>query len=83
MFNLIQWAATLSTIVAASLIAAHISQKTTGVAFSIFTVSSLLWIIFAAAENDHGLLVTNVVLTGINLLGVYRYLIREKPPRAA
>ncbi len=76
---LIQWTATLLTIVAASTIAAHISQKATGIAFAIFTVSSLLWIAFAAMENDHGLLVTNLALTAINLLGVYRYLIRKKP----
>ncbi|WP_375207881.1 hypothetical protein [Hyphococcus sp.] len=79
MHNVIQWLATILTIVAASTIAAHISQKATGIAFVIFTVSSVLWVIFAALDNDNGLLVTNLVLTGINLLGVYRYLIRSKP----
>ena len=58
--------------------AAHIGQKVTGWAFVVFTVSSLLWVWFAAAEDDHGLLVQNLVLTAINLLGVYRYLIRGK-----
>ena len=76
---IIQWAATVLTILAASAIAAHISQKATGIAFVIFTISSLLWICFAAMENDYGLLVTNLALTGINLLGVYRYMIRSKP----
>ena len=79
MTDVIQWAATLSAIIAASLIAAHLSQKVTGWAFVIFTASSLLWIWFAAAEDDHGLLVQNLVLTAINLLGIYRYLIRKKP----
>lgn len=68
------------TIAAASLIAAHISARVTGIAFVIFTVASLLWIWFAAAESDHGLLVTNIVLTVINLTGVYRYLFSEKKP---
>lgn len=76
---LIQWTATALTIAAASMIAAHINQKTTGVAFIVFTVSSLLWVVFASMENDYGLLVTNVALTVINLTGVYRYLIRKKP----
>ncbi len=79
MTDIVQWAASLSAILAASLIAAHINQKTTGVAFVIFTASSLLWIYFGAVENDHGLLVQNIALTGINLLGIYRYLIRGKP----
>ncbi len=76
---IIQWTATVLTIVAASTIAAHISQKATGIAFIIFTVSSVLWVVFASMESDHGLLVTNLVLTVINLTGVYRYLIRGKP----
>lgn len=75
---LIQWTATVLTIVAAGTIAAHISTKATGIAFVVFTVSSLLWVAFAAMENDHGLLVTNLVLTLINITGVYRYLIRGK-----
>lgn len=78
MTDLVQWTATLAAILAASLIAAHIGQKVTGWAFVVFTVSSLLWVWFAAAEDDHGLLVQNLVLTAINLLGVYRYLIRGK-----
>ena len=82
MNDVIQWTATISAIVAAGLIAAHISQKVTGWAFVIFTASSLLWIWFAAHEDDHGLLFQNIVLTGINLLGVYRYLIRKRPPGA-
>ncbi len=79
MIDVIQWAASLFAIVAASLIAAHISQKVTGIAFVIFTVSSVMWVYFGAVENDHGLLVQNAVLTAINLLGIYRYLIRSKP----
>ena len=79
MLDIVQWTATLSAIIAASLIAAHIGQKVTGWAFVIFTVSSILWIWFGAAEKDHGLLVQNAVLTVINILGVYRYLIRGKP----
>ncbi len=82
MTEIIQWAATLLTIVAASLIAAHINPKVTGAAFVIFTAASLLWIYFAAAESDHGLLVTNIVLTVINLTGVYRYLFSAKKPAA-
>ena len=78
MIDLVQWTATGLAILAASLIAAHISQRATGWAFVVFTVSSLLWIWFAAAENDHGLLVQNLVLTAINGLGVYRYLLRRK-----
>ncbi|MCK5750815.1 MAG: hypothetical protein KAH44_31650 [Oricola sp.] len=79
MTDVIQWTATVLAIIAASLIAAHLGQKVTGWAFVVFTVSSVLWVWFGAAENDHGLLVQNLVLTGINLLGIYRYLIRGKP----
>lgn len=78
MTDVVQWTASLSAVLAASLIAAHISTRATGIAFVIFTASSLLWIWFAAVEDDHGLLAQNVALTAINLLGVYRYLIRRK-----
>ena len=79
--DVIEWTATILAIVAASMIAAHISHKVTGAAFVIFTAASLLWIVFAAAENDHGLLVQNAVLTAINLPGVWRYLISRHVPR--
>lgn len=78
MIDAIQWAAALTAIVAATLIAAHISIRFTGIGFVIFTFSSVAWIIFAGIEGDHGLLMQNIVLTGINLLGIYRYLIRKR-----
>jgi D-alanyl-lipoteichoic acid acyltransferase DltB (MBOAT superfamily) len=79
-FDFIQWAATLTGIAAATLVAAHISTRITGIAFIIFTVSSVLWVAFSFAENENGLLLQNVVLTAINLIGIYRYLLRDQRP---
>ncbi len=79
--DLIEWTAAILAIAAASMIAAHISRKVTGAAFVIFTVASVLWTIFALKENDHGLLVQNIVLIAINLLGVWRYLFSADKPR--
>ncbi|WP_411817883.1 hypothetical protein [Hyphococcus sp. DH-69] len=78
--DLIQWAATFTGIAAASLVAAHISTRVTGIAFIIFTFSSTLWITFAFIENENGLLLQNIVLTAINVIGIYRYLLRDKRP---
>ena len=50
----------------------------TGWGFVLFVGSSICWISGAALTGDWALGTQNVVLFGINLFGVYRYLIRKK-----
>ena len=59
-------------------------RRPTGWAFVIFVTSSLALIAWGFINDEgEGIGTQNVVLFGINLIGVYRYLIRKKPPHAA
>ena len=53
-------------------------RKVTGWGFVIFVASSVAWIAGAALTRDWALGTQNVVLFGINLFGVYRYLVRKR-----
>ncbi|MEE2690020.1 MAG: hypothetical protein VX640_00640 [Pseudomonadota bacterium] len=79
MTDTLQWTATATGVVAAILVAVHAGARVTGIGFLIFIVSSVSWVAFGAIEDQHGLVVQNVVLTAINIFGVYRYLIVGKP----
>lgn len=78
MNDILEWTATISGIVAAIMIALNIGRRATGFGFIIFLICSISWVWFGMIEDDHGLAIQNVVLTMINLLGVYRYLIAKQ-----
>ena len=79
MVTLAEWLAAGTGVVAAIMVALHAGTRITGIGFLIFLVSSVSWTIFGLIENDHGLVVQNVVLTAINIFGAWRYLIVQKP----
>ncbi|MES2754305.1 MAG: hypothetical protein V4659_06535 [Pseudomonadota bacterium] len=54
-------------------------RRVTGWGFVLFVGSSIAWISGAFLTDDWALGTQNIMLFGINLLGVYRYLIRKKP----
>ncbi|MHA6288170.1 hypothetical protein [Maricaulis sp. CAU 1757] len=64
-------------IFAALAISADLGRRITGSAFLVFTISSLSWIAVGYLEDEPPLLIQNVVLTGVNVFGVYRWLIRQ------
>lgn len=76
--DIIKWAATASGIVAAFMVALDSGRRVTGWGFVIFTGSSIAWIIASVMAGDAALGTQNAVLLGINILGVYRYLVRKK-----
>ena len=73
----LKWFAAISGVIAAFMVAADYGRKTTGWGFVIFVASSIAWISGAILTKDGALGSQNVVLFGINLFGVYRYLIRK------
>ncbi|WP_241231309.1 hypothetical protein [Sphingomonas koreensis] len=77
--EIVRWAASISGIVAAFMIALDHGRRVTGLGFALFVVSSLAWITGALIGGDEPLLSQNLVLFGINVFGVYRYLIRKNP----
>lgn len=71
----LEWLAMATGVIAAIMVSANLGARKTGLGFVIFTVSSVSWVIVAASEGEMPLLILNVVLTGVNLFGIYRWLI--------
>ena len=66
--------------VAALIVSLDLGRRPTGWAFVIFVTSSLALIAWGFVNDEgEGIGTQNIVLFAINVLGVYRYLIRKKP----
>lgn len=78
MLETLEWIAMGTGICAAIMISADLGRKITGTAFVIFAISSTAWVAIGVAENEPPLLYQNLVLTVINCIGIYRWLILKK-----
>ena len=76
--DVLKWSASISGIIAAFMVSLDFGRRVTGWGFVLFVGSSICWISGAALTGDWALGTQNVTLFGINLLGVYRYLIRKE-----
>lgn len=76
MTDIIQWFATITGIIAAIMVASNISPKVSGYGFVIFTASSIAWVTFGILSGEPPLTIQNIVLTLINFIGIYRWLIK-------
>ncbi|THD37043.1 MAG: hypothetical protein E7773_05530 [Sphingomonas sp.] len=65
--------------IAALMVSFDLGRKVTGWGFVVFVGSSICWIAGAVLSKDFALGTQNTVLFGVNLFGIYRYLIRKKP----
>lgn len=77
MAETISWVATIATIVAASMTAANLGSRVTGLGFVVFTIGALLWIRVGVLTDQPALLWTNVALAALDLFGVWRWLGRQ------
>ncbi|CUS44536.1 hypothetical protein NDN01_04405 [Sphingomonas sp. QA11] len=75
----LKWFASGSGMIAAAMVSLDLGRKVTGWGFVLFLASSIAWIAGSVLTKDFALGTQNIVLFGINLFGVYRYLIRKKP----
>lgn len=80
--ELLEWYATISGIIAALMLAGDFGRRVTGWGFVLFCTMNVAWIWFAQIDDTGGLMTQNIVLFFINVLGIYRYLIRKRPPGA-
>ncbi len=77
MDNLASWIATAATIIAACMTASNLGARITGYGFAVFTVGSIAWFAVGALTGQPALVWTNVVMTFLNLFGVWRWLGRQ------
>lgn len=76
--DLAGWIALAATTIAAIMTAANLGARVTGWGFVVFTVGSLSWITVAITKGDSTqLLYSNIFLTAVNLVGIWRWLGRQ------
>jgi len=70
--------AAVTTIIAAALVAANWNARVMVAGFLIFIVAALAWMADGWLEGKASLVIQNVILFGINVLGVWRWLPRAE-----
>jgi hypothetical protein len=75
--EVIKWTASISGMIAAFMVSLDFGRRVTGWGLVLFSGSAMVWIAGAALTGDWALGTQNVVLLGIDLFGVYRYLWRK------
>ncbi|WP_267396868.1 MULTISPECIES: hypothetical protein [unclassified Sphingomonas] len=73
----IRWFASISGMIAAGVVSLDWGRRDTGWAMVLFCLSAVAWITGAVMAKDWALGTQNVVLLMIDMLGVYRYLVRD------
>ena len=76
MLSILRTVSAILTIAAALLVASNWSPRTMVVGFGVFIAASVAWIAVGWWEEKPSLLIQNVVLLGVNLFGVWRWLPR-------
>src|SRR5688500_5508737 len=77
MDQLAPWVATIATILAACMTASNLGSRITGYGFIVFTFGSIAWFVTGLTSGQPALIWTNVVMTLLNLFGVWRWLGRQ------
>lgn len=81
LLDILQYYGAAAGAIAALIVSLDLGRRPTGWAFVIFVTSSLALIGWGFMNDEgEGIGAQNVVLLAINAIGVYRYLIRKKPP---
>jgi hypothetical protein len=77
MTEIVSWVATFATILAACMTASNLGARITGYGFAVFTIGSIAWLTLGWLTAQQALIWTNVVMTILNLFGVWRWLGRQ------
>lgn len=77
METIANWVAPIATTIAALMTASNLGSRTTGYGFIVFTVGSLAWLTLGITTGQANLLWQNIILSGLNLFGIWRWLGRQ------
>lgn len=72
------WIAPAATMIAAMMTAANLGARVTGWGFVVFTIGSIGWSTVGLSSGQTNLLTTNIVLTLVNIVGIWRWLGRQR-----
>ncbi|EZP74352.1 PRC-barrel protein [Sphingomonas paucimobilis] len=72
------WVAPVATMIAAMMTAANLGARITGWGFVVFTVGSIAWSTVGFSTGQTNLLATNLFLTLVNAVGIWRWLGRQR-----
>jgi hypothetical protein len=72
------WIAPIATIIAAMMTAANLGARVTGWGFVVFLVGSVCWSFVGISTGQGNLLASNGFLTLVNVIGVWRWLGRQR-----
>jgi hypothetical protein len=77
----LQWYGAIAGAIAALIVSLDLGRRWTGSGFVIFVTSSIALIGWGFLNPEaNGIGAQNIILLLINIIGVYRYLIRRKAP---
>lgn len=79
--DILEWYATIAGVIAALMLAGDFGRKVTGFGFILFCTMNIAWILFARMDDTGGLMWQNIILFGVNLIGVWQYLLSPKNRR--
>jgi NaMN:DMB phosphoribosyltransferase len=72
--SLLRTVAAILTVIAACMVASNWSPKTMVAGFSVFVAASVAWIADGWLEAKPSLVIQNVILLGVNIFGIWRWL---------
>ena len=78
MTDIAGWIAPIATMIAAMMTAANLGARVTGWGFVVFTLGSVCWSIVGLSTGQTNLVATNVFLTLVNFVGIWRWLGRQR-----
>ena len=67
-----------ATMIAAMMTAANLGARVTGWGFVVFTLGSICWSLVGLQSGQTNLVATNIFLTCVNLVGIWRWLGRQR-----
>ena len=77
MEDIAAWIAPIATTIAALMTASNLGSRVTGWGFVVFAIGSLAWLALGIATGQSNLLWQNIILTALNLFGIWRWLGRQ------
>jgi len=78
MDQIASYVAPIATTIAALIVASNLGSRITGIGFVIFTIGSVAWAALGLVTHQPNLLWQNVILTALNLFGIWRWLGRQR-----